>query len=97
MCGFRVYPLRTAAKLKVHGDFMDFDPEIAVRMVWQGTRVVNLETSVRYISREAGGVSHFRLFRDNVRITLMHTRLVIEGLLRLAWYPVKKLAARGAL
>jgi hypothetical protein len=61
---------------------MDFDPEIAVRMVWNGVRVQNLETRVRYVPREHGGVSHFRLVRDNFRISLMHTRLCWLALLR---------------
>jgi len=60
-----------------------FDPEIAVRMVWAGVPTVNLRTRVRYLPREEGGVSHFHLFRDNARISWMHTRLVALALLRL--------------
>ena len=63
---------------------MDFDAEIAVRMVWQGCPVVNLPTRVRYLSADEGGVSHFRMFRDNVLISWSHTRLCTEALLRLA-------------
>jgi hypothetical protein len=55
---------------------MDFDPEIAVRLVWAGLPVINLPTPVRYLTSAEGGVSHFRVFRDNVRISWMHTRLV---------------------
>jgi glycosyltransferase involved in cell wall biosynthesis len=83
MCGFRVYPLAAALSCAPRADHMDFDPEIAVRMVWHGTRVLNLPTHVRYVSREQGGVSHFQLVRDNLRITLMHTRLVCMAILRL--------------
>jgi glycosyltransferase involved in cell wall biosynthesis len=82
MCGFRVYPLAIAVRCAPAADRMDFDPEIAVRMVWAGTRVLNLPTHVRYVSRAQGGVSHFQLIRDNVRITLMHTRLVCLAILR---------------
>ena len=57
---------------------MEFDPEIAVRMVWRGVPVVNVETAVTYVSRAHGGVSHFRLFRDNFRISLMHSRLMTQ-------------------
>jgi glycosyltransferase involved in cell wall biosynthesis len=80
MCGFRVYPLPRAAESGARGNRMDFDPEIAVRLVWQGVPVVNLPTRVRYLARSEGGVSHFRMFEDNVRISWMHTRLVCLGL-----------------
>lgn len=78
MCGFRVYPLAAVQDLQT-GDWMDFDPEIAVRLVWKGTPVINLPTKVRY---PEGGVSHFHLLADNVRISWMHTRLVVEKIFR---------------
>ena len=31
----------------------------------------------------AGGVSHFQLVRDNVRISLMHSRLMVRRVFRL--------------
>ncbi len=83
MCGFRVYPLRAAIESNTRGDAMDFDPEIAVRMVWNGVPVINLPTRVRYISRAEGGVSHFRMVRDNALITWMHTRLMLARIARL--------------
>lgn len=76
MCGFRVYPLPAVAGLRT-GNWMDFDPEVAVRLVWKGLPVVNLPTRVRYPD---DGVSHFHLLADNVRISWMHTRLVLEGI-----------------
>lgn len=84
LCGFRVYPLDAAIAAGARGDAMDFDPEIAVRMHWQGTPILNLPTRVRYVAREAGGVSHFRLFWDNVFISWMHTRMMLALLARLA-------------
>lgn len=77
MCGFRVYPVAPALAANARGDAMDFDPEIAVRLVWNGVRVVNVPTAVRYVSREDGGVSHFRVVRDNVLISAMHSRLML--------------------
>jgi polyprenyl-phospho-N-acetylgalactosaminyl synthase len=82
MCGFRIYPLEAALEVRATGNAMDFDPEIAVRLAWHGLPVINLPTQVRYVPREEGGVSHFRMFRDNARISAMHTRLVIALLLR---------------
>jgi glycosyltransferase involved in cell wall biosynthesis len=82
LCGFRIYPLDAALRARARGDRMDFDPEIAVRMIWLGTPVVNLPTRVRYVPAEQGGVSHFRMFRDNVRISWGHARLSTLALLR---------------
>jgi polyprenyl-phospho-N-acetylgalactosaminyl synthase len=77
-CGFRVYPIDRALTVAARGNAMDFDPEIAVRIAWSGTPVLNLLTRVRYLREGDGGVSHFRLVRDNALISLMHTRLVLS-------------------
>lgn len=85
MCGYRLYPLdRVAAVLNGGpiGARMDFDTEIAVRMHWRGARIVNLPTQVIY---PEGNVSNFAMLADNVRISLMHTRLVVQAPFRLLW------------
>ena len=92
MCGFRVYPLRAAVAAPRTGDRMDFDIEIAVRMAWMGVPIVNLPTQVRYLAREEGGVSHFHMLGDNLRIGWMHTRLSMTALL---WRPLVRLFGRG--
>ena len=79
MCGFRLYPVVRALAVKVRGNAMDFDPEIAVKMQWDGTPIVNLPTRVRY---NQGGVSHFRQLRDNALLTWMHIRLTTCAVLR---------------
>jgi len=92
MCGFRVYPLAATLALidRVRiGTRMDFDVEIAVRLVWAGVPVVNLSTRVHY---PADGISHFRIWHDNLRISWMHTRLFFGMLLRLPLLLWRKLA-----
>lgn len=84
MCGFRVYPVEAALAAGARGDAMDFDPEVAVKMVWGGAPVVNVPTRVRYVLRAEGGVSHFRLVRDNALISWMHTRLMLTRIAR--WF-----------
>jgi predicted LPLAT superfamily acyltransferase len=83
MCGFRVYPLapviRLADRVRL-GRRMDFDPEILVRLHWDGQRIISQPTKVSY---PAGGQSHFRLGHDNLLISWMHTRLFLEMLWRL--------------
>ncbi|CAM2010249.1 glycosyltransferase family 2 protein [Acanthopleuribacter pedis] len=81
--GFRVYPLQAAVGVidrYLIGNRMDFDPEIAVKLYWVGCPVVNIHSPVRY---PEGGLSSFRMVRDNIRITLMHTRLVLGMIPRL--------------
>jgi Glycosyl transferase family 2 len=80
LCGFRCFPLAPMlALLERHrfGDRMDFDPEIVVRLAWAGLPIVNVPVRVRYL---AGGRSHFRLVRDNARITLTYGRLLLARL-----------------
>jgi glycosyltransferase involved in cell wall biosynthesis len=83
MCGFRVYPLRpllTLDKNQRLGRRMNFDTDVLVRLYWAGLPIVNQPTKVSY---PLDGVSHFRLWLDNVLITRMHTTLFFGMLLRL--------------
>jgi glycosyltransferase involved in cell wall biosynthesis len=81
MCGFRVYPVAAACEVAPRcGMRMDFDIEVAVRLVWAGLPVVNLPTKVRY---HEDGVSHFHMVRDNLRISWMHSKLVVGSWVRL--------------
>jgi glycosyltransferase involved in cell wall biosynthesis len=82
MCGYRLYPLdATCAEIERRPPpaRMDFDTEIAVRLHWRGVPVVNLPTRVTY---PENGLSHFRMLRDNLRISAMHTRLLLGMLPR---------------
>jgi glycosyltransferase involved in cell wall biosynthesis len=82
MCGYRLYPLDATcaeidrAPLPAR---MDFDTEVAVRLIWRGVPVRNLTTRVIY---PENGLSHFRMLRDNLRISAMHTRLLLGMLPR---------------
>ncbi|MEF9977836.1 MAG: glycosyltransferase family 2 protein [Thermomonas sp.] len=82
MCGFRVYPLAATLALldrEYVGTRMDFDIEIIVRLHWAGVPIRTMPTRVTY---PLDGVSHFRLWRDNARISSMHTRLFFGMLWR---------------
>lgn len=82
MCGFRVYPLPTTLALldsTVLGKRMDFDTEILVRLHWREQPMVWLPTRVHY---PTDGISHFRVWRDNLLISSMHARLFAGMLLR---------------
>ena len=58
---------------------MDFDPEIAVRLYWRGVPIRNVVTAVIY---PQDGSSHFRLVRDNVRLSWLYIRLFFGMLYR---------------
>ena len=82
MCGFRLYPLAPVTRLigeETIGRRMDFDSEILVRLFWRGIQVISVPTAVTYPS---DGVSHFDVWRDNVRISRMHARLFLGMLWR---------------
>jgi glycosyltransferase involved in cell wall biosynthesis len=93
MCGYRLYPLDATcaeidrAPLPAR---MDFDTEVAVRLIWRGVPVRNLPTRVIY---PKNGLSHFHMLHDNLRISAMHTRLLLGMLPRapmLLWRKRKK-------
>jgi len=94
LCGYRIYPVATALRVAPRGNAMDFDPEIAVRLVWAGARVVHVPTPVIYRTADAGGVSHYRKVIDTLLIAGAHVRLCTEGVLRLLTMPVRALFRR---
>ncbi|MDH5720276.1 MAG: glycosyltransferase family 2 protein [Spirochaetia bacterium] len=91
MCGLRVYPLESITKItekKRLGDRMDFDTEIVVRSVWKNIPVRTLHVKVHY---PEDGISHFRVFHDNVLNSKMHTKLFLGMLIRFPLLLFKKI------
>ena len=83
MCGFRLYPLHAINQLiSTHqiAQRMDFDIDIVVRLYWQGIKVINIPTTVNYPS---DGISHFKLWRDNLMISKTHACLFFGMLIRI--------------
>lgn len=82
LCGFRGVPLEPALRLLSRvrtGDHMEFEPELAVRLFWDGVPVVNVPARVVY---PPGGLSHFDLLRDYLRLAWLYLRLVLGMLPR---------------
>jgi len=82
LCGFRCIPLAPTLELMdriAMGDHMEYEPELAVRLVWEGVPVVNVDTRVRYY---ADGISHFDVLWDDLRMAWLYTRLMLGMLLR---------------
>ena len=83
MCGFRVYPVAPLADLDQRyrlGSRMSFDTEVLVRLYWEGLRIINLPTAVRY---PEGGISHFRGFQDTLLLSHAHAILFFGMIARL--------------
>ena len=84
--GMRLYPIADLIAVMEETRWarrFDFEPEVAVRLAWRGAPMINLDTPVRYLDKEEGGVSQFRYLRDNVLLTGMHFRLFFGFLIRL--------------
>lgn len=88
--GFRGYPVDKILKLKLKGSYYDFEAEVLAKAVWAGFELKTVNISVWY-PHKSERVSNFRPFMDNLRLTIMHTRLVIR---RLMPVPYKKLATK---
>jgi glycosyltransferase involved in cell wall biosynthesis len=83
--GMRVYPIADLVAVMHAQSWMrrfDFDPEVAVRLVWRGLVPVNIPAPVKYLRPDEGGVSHFNYLRDNILLTWMHARLLAEFVVR---------------
>jgi glycosyltransferase involved in cell wall biosynthesis len=97
--GFRVYPIAELVDIMGSQPWrmrrFDFDPEVAVRLAWRGVPALNVPAPVKYFRPDEGGVSHFNYLRDNVLLTSMHARLVLEFLVRLPFLVWRR--ARAAI
>jgi glycosyltransferase involved in cell wall biosynthesis len=95
--GFRVYPVADLISVMRHQPWMrrfDFDTEAVVRLAWRGVKPINVAAPVKYLTAEEGGVSHFRYGRDNLLLTWMHLRLMLEFFLRLPCLISRRLLRR---
>ncbi|MGO9767533.1 MAG: glycosyltransferase family 2 protein [Myxococcaceae bacterium] len=88
--GFRAYPLPETVQLRVGGHRYEFEVEVLLRAGWAGLPVQSMSIRVLY---PPDRVTHFRLFADNVRISLLNTLTCLRLLLplplgqRLRWIP----------
>lgn len=80
--GYRLYPLKSFFQMRYLSGRYEFELEILVRAAWKGVSVKNLQIKVFYPPKSER-VSHFRPFRDFVRISLLNTLFVFCALL---WY-----------
>jgi len=96
MCGFRLYPLASSYRVirrSYIGKRMTFDIDILVRLHWAGVPMIFRPIKVIY---PEDGISNFRMVRDNVAISLMHTKLFFGMLLRSPVILARKAVRHGA-
>ena len=75
--GYRLYPLQYIPK-KYYTEKFEFEIEILVRSSWNGVQLKNIPIQVLYDPEER--VSHFRPFRDFMRISVLNSVLVLIAL-----------------
>lgn len=87
--GFRAYPLDVLDGLKLRERHYSFEVEVLVRGAWAGVPLREVDISVHY-PPPGERVSHFKAFRDNLRLTLLNTHLTLRSVLP---WPHRKLVA----
>jgi len=96
LCGFRVYPVDAVWRI-TRSPFLDkrmgFDVEILVRLYWKKVYPLFLPVKVNY---PQDGISNFNVVRDNIRISLVFTRLCVGMLIRLPLLIFRKIRRRKA-
>ncbi len=73
--GFRLYPLQTIKNIKLFSGKYEFELEIIVKASWKNIEIIPVPIDVHYPDKE-DRVTHFRPFKDFVRISLLNTILV---------------------
>jgi uncharacterized protein (DUF2062 family) len=77
--GYRLYPVAFLAGTRFLSRRYPFEVEVLVRAAWSGLPLVSVPISVHYPpARER--VSHFHPIKDNLRLTVLHTWLVVRSL-----------------
>ncbi len=78
--GFRLYPVALLTLPGFLSRRYTFEIEVLVRGSWAGLNILSAPVSVYYPPGDER-ISHFRGFKDNLRLTVLHTWLVIRSLL----------------
>ena len=77
--GFRLYPVSCLLQLPMRRRRYDFEVEVLVRAAWAGIPIFSTPVSVYYPKGDER-ITHFHQVKDNFRLTLLHTGLVIRSL-----------------
>jgi predicted LPLAT superfamily acyltransferase len=86
--GFRAYPVPRVRALRLACDHFDFEIEVLALHAWAGGATGSVPVNVVYPAASER-VSHFDKGRDNLRLSLLHARLVARRLGALATAPIR--------
>ena len=75
--GFRAYPLPYVSRIRCDSARYEFETELLVRCMWAGLDLAEVPISTHY-DPPCERVTHFRPFRDNARMVLLHIRLILR-------------------
>jgi len=78
--GYRLYPVEFLQRSRFLSRRYTFEIEVLVRGSWAGLPVLSVPVSVYYPPGDQR-VSHFHKFKDNLRLSCLHTFLVSRALL----------------
>jgi glycosyltransferase involved in cell wall biosynthesis len=78
--GYRLYPLAPIRKMKFFTRKYEFEIEVIVRLSWRGCKVINVPIDVFY-PKKGERISHYRPFKDFLRISTLNTILVSLAIL----------------
>lgn len=76
--GFRVYPLKVLERLKLQETRFAFEVEVLVKAAWAGVVLREVDIAVYYPPPHER-ISHFNVFKDNLRLTLLNTKLTLRS------------------
>lgn len=74
--GFRLYPMEALNKMRFFTRKYEFEIEVLVRAAWRGVNVVAVPVTVYYAPKETR-ISHFRPYKDFIRIGILNSILVL--------------------
>jgi len=77
--GFRLYPIRELEGTRLISGKYELELELLVKTAWKGIPVREIPIQV-YYPPKAERISHFRPFRDFIRISLLNFMLLFLGL-----------------
>jgi len=79
--GFRIYPL-SILDLNIQNRRFDFEIEVLALHSYRGGEIIDVDVACYYPPHEER-VSHFNKLNDNIRLTKVHTKLIIQRYLLL--------------
>jgi glycosyltransferase involved in cell wall biosynthesis len=74
--GYRLYPLDPIKKMRFITRKYEFEIEVLVKCAWAGVDVLSVPVTVYYPPKEER-ISHFRPYKDFIRIGILNTVLVL--------------------